>query len=159
MTRRRRIALWGGTAALSAAIILVGVPGARTNAVTAWMIALRLVRATGFDWSIWSIAAGTTAIVTGLLLRWVRRVEQPAHIVAKYAARGASVASIARATGLAQDAVRDCLRALPTPAYAAPSAGHRRMGGMLFRGRAARPEPPGPDFARLLRESASRTTT
>lgn len=159
MTRAARVALWGGTVAVSTAVVLVGVPEARTGAVTAWIIALRLVRATGFDWSIWAIASGVTAMVTGVLLRWVRRSEDPARIVTKYARRGASVPTIARLTGLAQDSVRDCLRATPELAYAAPSAGRRRTSGTLFRERRSGGEPPGPDFGALLRQSASRTTT
>lgn len=116
-------------------------------------------RATGFDWSIWVIAAGVTATVTGLVLRWLRRRDQPAARVQRLARRGRSVAAIARATGLAQDAVRDCLRDAGLPTGAAPSAAARRPGGTLFRRAERAADPPGPDFAAMLRASAARPTS
>lgn len=122
-------------------------------------LALSAYRATGFDWSIWVIAAGCTAIIMGLVLRWLRLRDLPAARVRRLARRGRSVAAIARATGLAQDAVRDCLRDAGLDGQAAPSAAARRSGGTLFRRAERAAEPPGPDFAAMLRESASRATS
>lgn len=146
------------TSTLVLAIVAGGLPESRAALIEGARLLVQLHRATGFDWSIWTIALGLTLMTMGLLLRVRRRRAQPSFRVRRLAAKGASVAAIARSTGLAQDAVRDLLREA-SATQAAPSAGPRRTGGMLFRRPKAAKGPPGPDFAALLRESAARATT
>jgi hypothetical protein len=146
------------TSTMVLAIIAGGLPESRAALLEGARLLVQLHRATGFDWSIWTIAAGLTLMTMGLLLRVRRRRAHPPFRVRRLAAKGASVAAIARSTGLAQDAVRDLLRDANL-AQAAPSAGPRRTGGTLFRRARAAHAPPGPDFAALLRESAARATT
>jgi hypothetical protein len=94
--------LWALTAAVCAAIVVAGTPGLRA---AVWS-------AEGALWAgIVLFALATTAVVVTLAGRLLARRDHPTAAVRRLSARGGSVADIARATDLAQDAVRDLLAA------------------------------------------------
>ena len=92
----------------------------------------------GAEAAVWIGAIAVAALVVPLGLRLLRS-RAPGTRVRRMGRRGASVARIARRSGLAQDAVRD----------------------LLAEGKSCRAaaDPAGPSFADAMRRSAAATTT
>jgi hypothetical protein len=142
--------LWSLTAAVCAAIVVGGTPALRAPLWAALRVAARAARAARAtrvdDLALWVPAVLFALAVSGgvvvVAARLLARRDDPAATVRRLARRGGSVAEIARATDLAQDAVRDLLSADDETGTAAASVG--RPGNFFRRpGRSAR-RPAGP---------------
>jgi len=152
MRRRTRWALAG---AACAGIALAGTPALRA---ALWA---GIGRATEFmPWGVpvLELATGLAAavVVTVALSRLLRRRREAPQVARQLARRGESVASIARRTGLAQDAVRDLVGVAAATALD-ERQGPAPRGTKCRQGSPGRPHVPR-DFAAAMRASAGVAT-
>lgn len=143
MTRGR---LWSLTAAACVTLVVAGSPQLRPAALGALRAAARSTGPIGLGWDVWAFGAAAALFTVLLAQRIAARLTDPRARARRRWAKGASVAAIARETGLPQDVVRELVGPAPAPR------------GSFCRGQERSAGTPVPSFADAMRRTASGAT-